>query len=64
MKLLGSTNNKITKDENGKNTHHLERAEIVLLHFNIVINDHQHASSALCTFILNKSFWSIVRYFT
>ena len=40
MKLLGSTKNKITKDENGENVPHLEITEIVLVHCNIVNNDY------------------------
>ena len=36
MKLLGSTESKITKDENGKNVPHLEITEVVLVHCNIV----------------------------
>ena len=36
MKLLGSTENKITKDKNGENVPHLERTEVVLVHCNIV----------------------------
>ena len=32
MKLLGSTENKITKDENGENVSHLEIIEVVLVH--------------------------------
>ena len=39
MKLLGSTENKITKDKNEENVPHLERAEVVLVHCNIVNND-------------------------
>ena len=39
MKLLGSTENKITKDKNGKNVSHLEITEVVLVHYNIVNND-------------------------
>ena len=42
MKLLGSTENKITKDKNGKNVPHLEIAEVVLVHCNMVNNDYQH----------------------
>ena len=42
MKSLGSTENKITKVQNGKNVPHLEIAELVLQHFNIVNNDYQH----------------------
>ena len=41
MKLLGSTENKITKDKNGKNVPHLEITEVVLVHWNIVNNDYQ-----------------------
>ena len=36
MKLLRSTKNKITKDENGENVPHLEIAEVILVHSNIV----------------------------
>ena len=36
MKLLGRTENKITKDKNGKNVPHLEITEVVLLHCNFV----------------------------
>ena len=32
MKLLGSTESKITKDKNGKNMPHLEVVELVLVH--------------------------------
>ena len=41
MKLLGSTQNKITKDKNGENVPHLEITEVVLVHCNIVINYQQ-----------------------
>ena len=36
VKLLGSTKNKITKDENGENVPNLEIAEVVLIHCNTV----------------------------
>ena len=36
MKLLGSTKSRITKDENGENMPHLEIAQVVLIHCNIV----------------------------
>ena len=36
MKLLESTENKITNDKNSKNVLHLEITEVVLVHFNIV----------------------------
>ena len=40
-KLLGSTVNKINEDKNGENVPHLEVAELVLVHCNIVNNDYQ-----------------------
>ena len=36
MKLLGSTKNKITKDENREKVPHLEINEVVLVHHNII----------------------------
>ena len=41
MKLLGSTNSRTTKDENGENIPHSEITEVVLIHCNIVNNDYQ-----------------------
>ena len=41
MKLLESTDNKITKDKNGENVPHLEITDVVLVHCNIVYNDDQ-----------------------
>ena len=40
MKLLGSTESKITKDKNGENVPHLEIVELVLVHCNLVNNDY------------------------
>ena len=40
MKLLGSTEDKITKDKNGENVPHLKITEVVLVHCNIVNNDY------------------------
>ena len=39
MKLLGSTESKITKDKNGENVPHLEVVELVLVHCNLVNNE-------------------------
>ena len=44
MKLLGSTENKITKYKNGENVPHLEITEVVLAHCNIANNDYQQDS--------------------
>ena len=41
MKLLGSTESKVTKDKNDENVPHLEIAELVLVHCNLVHNDYQ-----------------------
>ena len=56
MKLLGSTKIKITNDENGENVPHLELAEVVSVHCNIVNNDYQQDSKVLYTFVPNKPF--------
>ena len=60
MKLLGSTENKITKDKNGENVPHLEITEVLLVHCNIVNNDYQQDSRVLYTFVPNKSFGSLL----
>ena len=60
MKLLGSTENKITKDRNGENVLHLEITEVVLVHCNIVNNDYQQNSRVLYTFVPNKPFGSLL----
>ena len=59
MKLLGSTENKITKDKNGENVLHLEITEVVLVHWNIANHDYQQDSRVLYTFVLNKPFGSL-----
>ena len=60
MKLLGSTENKITKDKNGENVPHLEMTEVVLVHCDIVNNDYQQDSKVLYTFVSNKPFGSLL----
>ena len=60
MKLLGSTENKITKDKNSENILHLEITEVVLVHCNIVNNDYQQDSRVLYTFVPNKPFGSLL----
>ena len=41
MKLLGSSESKITKDKNGENVPHLEIVELVLVHCCLANNDYQ-----------------------
>ena len=60
MKLLGSTENKITKDKNSENVLHLEITEVVLVHCDIVNNDYQQDSQVLYTFVPNKPFGSFL----
>ena len=59
MKLLGSTESKITKDKSGENVPHLEVAKLGLVHCNLVNNDYQQDSRILYTFVPNKSFGSL-----
>ena len=60
MKLLGSTESKITKNKNGENVPHREITEVVLVHYNIVNNDYQQDSRVIYTFVPNKSFGSLL----
>ena len=60
MKLLGSTENKITKDKNGENVLNLEITEVVLVHCTTVNNDYQQGSRVLHTFVPNKPFGSLL----
>ena len=41
MKLLASTESKITKDKNGENVPHLEITKLVLVHSNLFNNNYQ-----------------------
>ena len=63
MKLLGSTENKITKNKNGEHVPHLEITEVVLVHCNIVNNDYQQDSRVLHTFVPNKPFGSLLEIY-
>ena len=60
MKLLGSTENKITKDKSSENVSHLEIAEVVLVHCDIANNYYQQDSRVLYTFVPNKPFGSLL----
>ena len=60
MKLLGSTENKITTDKDGKNVPPLEITEVVLVHCNFVNNDYQQDSRVLYMYIPNKPFGSLL----
>ena len=60
MKLLGSTESEISKDKNCGNVPHLEIAELVLVHCNIIKNNYQQNSRILYTFVPNKPFGSLL----
>ena len=62
MKLLGSTESKITKNKNGENVPHLEITKVLLIHWNIVNNDYQQDSRILYTFVPNKSFSQLLDF--
>ena len=40
IKLLRSTENRITKDKNGENVSHLEITEVISVHCNVVNNSY------------------------
>ena len=60
MKLLGSTESKITKDKNGENVPRLGIVELVLLHCDLVNSDYQEDSRILYTFVPNIPFGSLL----
>ena len=60
MTFHGNTKSKVTNDKNSENMPHLEITEVVLIHCNIVNNDHQQDSRVLCIFIPNKSFGQLL----
>ena len=60
MKLLGSTENKISKDKNSESVPPLEITEVALVHCNIVNNDYQQDSRVLYAFVPSKTFGSLL----
>lgn len=50
IKLLESTERKITKDKSGENVSHLEINEVVLIQCNIVNNQYRYDLRVLCIF--------------
>ena len=60
MKLLGSTQSTITKDESGENVPDLEITKLVLVHCKISNNDYLSNSRVLHTFVLIKSFGQLL----
>ena len=60
MKLFQSTENTITKNQNGVNVPHFEITEVVLIHCNIVSNDYQQDSRVLSIFVPSKPCGSLL----
>ena len=60
MKLLWSTENKITKDKISENVPHVEITEVVLVHCNIVNNHYQQDSKVLYTYVPNEPFGNLL----
>ena len=60
MKLLGSTENNITKDKNSEHVPHLQITDVVLVPCNIVNNEYQQDSRVSYTFVPNKSFGNLL----
>ena len=59
VKLLGTTESKITKDKNSENVSHLEITELLLVHCNRVNNDY-HQDLKIYKFVPNKPFGSLL----
>ena len=57
MKLLGSSESKITKDKKGENVPHLEVVELVLVHCNLVNNNYQQDSRNIVYFCTKQAIW-------
>ena len=61
MKLLGSSESKITEDNNGENVPRLEIPEVVSVQCNIVNNDNDYQQdSRIYNFVPNNPFGSLL----
>ena len=60
MKLLGSTERRISKYKNGDNLPQLEINEVVLVHYNVINNYYQLNLWFLFTFEPSKSFYQLL----
>ena len=59
MQLLGSSKKVIDKNKDGEIVPRIETVEVVLVHCNLVNNNHQQASKVLFTFVPNKQFGQV-----
>ena len=60
MKLLGTRNKDVDEDKDGEDVPILESVEVVLVHCNLVNNNHQQASKVLYTFVPSKQFGQLI----
>ena len=60
MKLLGSTKRDVDGDKDGEDVSKLESIKVILVHFNLVINNYQETSKELFTFVSNKQFGQLI----
>ena len=60
MRLLGTTESKITKHKNDENVPHLEIVELVLIHCNLVNDNYQQNSRILHTLVPNEPFGGLL----
>ena len=56
MKLLGITKKDVDSDRNSENVPKLESVEVVFMHCKLIINNYQHTSKVLFSFVPNKQF--------
>ena len=60
MKLLGSAKQDVDQDKDREDVTNLESVEVVLVHFNLVNSNYQHALKVLFTFVPNKQFGQLI----
>ena len=60
MQLLRSSKKDIDQNKDGEIVSKLETVEVVLVHSNLVNNNHQRASKVLFTFVPNKQYGQLI----
>ena len=60
MTLLGNTKKDVDQDKDGEDVLKLESVEVVLVHCDLVNNNHQQASKVLFTFVPIAQFGQII----
>ena len=60
IKLLGSTKKDVNQDKDREDVPILESVEVVLVHWNLVNNNHQQASKVVLTSVPNKQFGQLI----